>query len=397
MSHFAKKRLKLGLLSNEVFDTTVGRMGGFGWAVQQVSRCFADDKDLGVDVVVIMGEKQKSHIELPKQLHGSSTIWRAQSRINLAKRLWTEKIDLMLCIDYRANYRTIFNCLPRTPIIIWVRDPWDDDDRTDVATLTIPGNETERPSGSVGPDARSLAGVFRMSRIMRRPLHFATTTSFLAPKVTQAYDCTPSAVHELPNIVNIIGSFEKSKCPKVAYLARLDPTKRPWLLFALAERFPNVQFSVMGQAHFTGKGAWQACSIPNNVQMLGHVGEARKAEELSSSWLLINTAIHEGLSVSFLEALACETPIVACVDPEGIVSKFGCFVGKFLGSGTDALQKLESAVHVLLNNSELRLQLGTEGRRWVNSTHNKRKFIESFSKLCALSNLELPPGLNSKP
>ena len=31
-----RKRLKLGLLTNELFSQDLGRMGGFGWAVQQV-------------------------------------------------------------------------------------------------------------------------------------------------------------------------------------------------------------------------------------------------------------------------------------------------------------------------------------------------------------------------
>src|SRR5215472_16223492 len=50
------RRLKLGIVANEIFSTDVGRMGGFGWAVQQVSQCFAEDPTLGVEVVILMGE-----------------------------------------------------------------------------------------------------------------------------------------------------------------------------------------------------------------------------------------------------------------------------------------------------------------------------------------------------
>ena len=33
------------------------------------------------------------------------------------------KLDLILSIDYRIGYRRLFKILPRTPIIVWVRDP----------------------------------------------------------------------------------------------------------------------------------------------------------------------------------------------------------------------------------------------------------------------------------
>jgi glycosyltransferase involved in cell wall biosynthesis len=54
--------------------------------------------------------------------------------------------------------------------------------------------------------------------------------------------------------------------------------------------------------------------------MVGHVDGLEKTEILSSSWALINTSIHEGLAVSFLEALQCETPLISSVDPDGGVA-----------------------------------------------------------------------------
>lgn len=34
-----------------------------------------------------------------------------------------ERIDILLSIDYRPSYNTVINALPRTPLIVWVRDP----------------------------------------------------------------------------------------------------------------------------------------------------------------------------------------------------------------------------------------------------------------------------------
>ena len=137
------RRLKLGILANELFSTKVGRMGGFGWAVQQVSRCFAEDPELGVDVVILMGEKPRANAFVPPKLHGSRVLWPNESKLLRATKLRAERLDLILSIDYRPNYRLFFYFLPRVPIVIWVRDPWDSQDRSEVATLRIPGQGSD--------------------------------------------------------------------------------------------------------------------------------------------------------------------------------------------------------------------------------------------------------------
>jgi glycosyltransferase involved in cell wall biosynthesis len=190
-------------------------------------------------------------------------------------------------------------------------------------------------------------------------------------------------VHSLPNIINSVDMISKSVQPTVAFLGRLDPVKRPWLFAALAERLPHVEFMFMGQSHFRGPGSWEPCNLPANVRLLGHVNEVEKRELLSKAWLLVNTSIHEGLAVSFLEALACETPILACVDPEGIVSRFGAFIGNYPGTGLEAVPVLRSAILELLSDSERRARLGAEGRAWVSATHTRASFLRALSNIWA--------------
>ncbi len=378
-----KKKVRVGILANELFSKDVGRMGGFGWAMRQVSECFSNAQDLGFEAVLLMGERARS-AEFPRTLHNSPVFWRAHSNWTWLRQLRAARIDVLLSIDYRPNYRYFYGLLPTTPVILWVRDPWDDKDREVIKTLRVPGQEGVPPQGVRPPNTRSLRRMLTLSRVTGRPFLFAVTTPALATKVSNTYGVSDVNVSVLPNImVPHAGSVRKASRPVVAYLARLDPVKRPWLLTSLAERMPDVEFVVMGQNHFTGPGSWQPTSIPPNMRMVGHADEAAKRAELESAWVLVNTSIHEGLSVSFLESLAFETPVVSSVNPENVVSRFGEWVGREPGTGEGSLDGFQSALRGLITDESRRRRLGAEGRAWVEKTHCRSEFLRSFNRLCA--------------
>lgn len=105
--------------------------------------------------------------------------------------------------------------------------------------------------------------------------------------------------------------------------------------------------------------------------------------------MCVNTSIYEGLAVSFLEAFACETPVVSCQDPGFTVSRFGIFVGRYDGTGMEGLDAFANAVRRLLCDSETTRKLGMEARQWVNAIHNKDEFLARFSQLCAHAGVPL--------
>jgi glycosyltransferase involved in cell wall biosynthesis len=375
-------RIRLGILANELFAPEVGRMGGFGWAVRQVSECFMQDPSLGVEIRLLMGEWPKKGAAIPAALHGAPVIWREKRLLNYLAQIRREKLDAILAIDYRPNYRLLFFGLPQTPVLIWIRDPWNRQDIEYIRTLRIPGSGDQTPQGTTPPQCKSLSKVLRLSKLMHRPLRFAVTSPHLISKMPDCYGLKTKAVDVLPNIISLQPhKCGKSESPLVVFLARLDPTKRPWIFAELARRYPDVQFLFLGQQHFHGPGAWAMASLPSNVRVLGHVGEAEKSRLLSSAWVLVNTSIHEGLSVSFLEALACETPLISSVNPDGLVSRFGIHVGEWPGTGMESLPAFEIALKRLFQNKELRLRLGREGRDWVGSRHTKMEFLAAMRKI----------------
>jgi glycosyltransferase involved in cell wall biosynthesis len=266
-------------------------------------------------------------------------------------------------------------------VIVWVRDPRGPRDDAQVSSIRIPEEPQTTPRGLQAVDCTSLAGVVRCSRWLRRPVLFATPAPSLAAKIPEAYGIDPPEVAFLPNIVEIEPTGEKSPRPSVVFLGRLDPCKRPWIFVELARRFPSVEFLMLGQAHFEGRGAWQPRALPPTLRALGHVGEEEKARCLASAWALVNTSPHEALAVSLLEALACETTPIASVDPEGVLSRFGVRVEGAEGDGLAALPRFVAGLARLLGDAALRARLGREGRRWVSSTHNADRFGEAFGAL----------------
>lgn len=378
------RRIKLGLVANEFFDLSLGRMGGFGWAARQLARYFGSHPELGIDLVFFTGELCGSIDQREKVVHQTRLILKQPSALANLRLARSERVDALLLIDYRPNYRLLCWALPFTPMIVWVRDPRPPEDVAKVSSLRIPNTNGVIPKGIVPLDCRSLGTIARASRLLGRPIVFATPEPQLRSKLAGAIGMDVNEFFLLPNPIDIEpGEVRKSEWPQVIFLARLDPYKRPWLFMELARRNPQVEFLLAGRGYHKGEGTWTPCDLPSNVRFLGHIDGPEKIRALSSAWILVNTSIHEGLAVSFLEALACETPLLACVDPGGIVSRFGLYAGRFDGTGMDALPTLEDRMNRLLSDQELRLQLGKAGRRWVRETHNWRNFLGSFRDLCA--------------
>jgi glycosyltransferase involved in cell wall biosynthesis len=385
------ERIKLGIVANEFFDPALGGTGGFGWAARQVARLFNEHPRLGVEAVFLSRMVRPDAGASAVRVHDTPLLARGAGRLVDARRLRAEKFDLLLMIDYRPSYRFFAAALPQTPVVVWVRDPRTPEDVLKINTLRIPGAAGVRPQGIDEVDCTSLREIVRASHLLDRRVLFATHAPMLAAKIAATYGVAPAEVFFLPNVIGLEpGAVSKSVRPRVVFLGRLDPIKRPWLFAELAGRLPEVEFVFMGRSHFEGEGAWRPEGLPANVLVLGHVDGAAKLEALASAWALVNTSIHESLAISLLEALACETPVVSCQNPEGMVSRFGAYVGRCDGDGRDALPRFAEALSRLLRDEETRARLGREGRAWVAETHTSARFLDAFRDLCARAGVCLP-------
>jgi glycosyltransferase involved in cell wall biosynthesis len=393
----AHKRVRIGIISME-FHRNFSEVGGFGKISQTIGAHFRANPHLGIDVTFLhtgasapwresVIEENGTRMVLLPEVRGPKW-WQWLVRHSLLRR---EKLDLLLAIDFGPNFQTFSSALPRTPLIVWSRDPWTPDDREKVLTLRMPGAHDLLPQGTVQDRHGDLWKVLRASRAVARRALLAATDPFIARKVPSTYGLKAPRVALLPNFLDFhVGTVVKSEKPSVVFLGRLDPIKRPWLFFDLAAALPDVEFVCLGEPALRGKGAWRPDTVPPNVRMLGHLDGPAKVDVLMSSWLLVNTAIHEGLALSFLEALACETPVVATVGAGGLVERFGRCVGRWDGDGREAMPRLIEAVRDLLADHDERRKLATGGRQWLEDTHSFPRFFEAFRGLCGEAGVPLP-------
>jgi glycosyltransferase involved in cell wall biosynthesis len=377
------RRIKIGVISDEFFERDLGRMGGYGWAARQLSRTFNDDPSLGVEVVFLSGELRSTSEVTESRVHDTRLIFRRSGRLANWRVVQRERFDLLMTIDYNLGYSVYLRSLPRTPAIIWIRDPRSAEDARKIESTRMPGAPDEIPQGLYSFDSRSIARIVKESHWFRRPVLFATQAPHLITRLEGAYDLEPWEVYFLPNDLRLNPPVVvKSERPTVVFLGRLDPVKRPWIFAELARHFPYAEFRFLGQSHFAGPGSWRPENLPANVRLLGHVNEEEKVRLLSEAWVAVNTSIHEAVAVSMLEALACETPLLSSVNPGFMVSRYGIYAGRFDGDGMQGLAAFRLGLQTLLDNRELRRDLGARGRTWIRSTHTRERFLECFWRLC---------------
>jgi glycosyltransferase involved in cell wall biosynthesis len=389
------KPIKVGIIANEFFDAAINRVGGFGWAGRRAIAAFQGDPTFAPPVY-FSGEQLGPQEELV--VDGTRILLPHEPWHRDVVTAWRERIDVLLCIDYRSSYLHWFKTLPRTPVIVWVRDPRTPTDMIRLHSLRVPG-QAGPPGGIAEVDFHSLRRFMEHTRMLGRKVTLANKMAYMRTKNPGTFGLPPSDwVLPNPDVVDYEAvRVAKAERPLILSLGRLDPVKRPWLFVKLARRFPEVDFKMLGQRFVAGAGGWQPEDIPPNLQLLGNVTGAKKWELLSQAWLLVNTSIHEESAVSMLEALAYEVPLVSYIESDELSARFGTCLGYDTGTGLDSMPRLVEAVRSLLEDHPRRLALGQAGRRWVRAEHTTVRFLAAFRAIAASLNVQLPTSNIQRP
>jgi len=166
-----------------------------------------------------------------------------------------------------------------------------------------------------------------VQRAVRRADRVYCAADFLRAKAARKYRLH-SVPELLPTPVPVPPAVTKADRPTICYLARWDRRKRPELFLDLASRFPSARFIAFGSSRDPDYERVLRARYAGlrNLEMPGYVDQfASDAVEraLSESWILVNTAVREGLPNAFLEAAAHGCAILSSEDPDGFASRFG--------------------------------------------------------------------------
>ena len=348
--------MKICLVSPEVFHW--GVYGGFGYLTRLLAKNLTEK---GVDVTIVTQRRpgQKEY----ETLDGFKVIGYPQRRQGIgslsARRgslKYYEKVDADIYHSEAISYSTYaaYLAVPTKKHIITFQDPYDWEEWRRIAKV-------EPKYGSLKHQLRIEAEIRILAETCRKMNKLYSQAHFLIPKTVQLYKLE-TVPEYLPNPVPIPETIsEKATTPTVCFLARWDPQKRVELFLGLAERYPDIDFIAMGKSHNPEKDQMlreKYGSIPN-LRLTGFVSETEKQEILSKSWALLNTSIREALPVSFLEALAVETPVISGENPDQLVSTYGYHV---------RYDDYEAGLHWLLDSDDWRRR-GKNGRKHVSRVY----------------------------
>lgn len=377
--------MRVGVMATEWFDPSVGRVGGFGFAARQTARVTREGR--GDETVFLTGWIRQHDGRTAAPLHDTRIVYRAPTVVGTV-RLWRrQRLDLLLTIDWAHRFLPTLAVMPRTPLLWWARDPRSSQLWEEIRTLRLPGGPPSRDL-EIGSPARSedLRALVKGSRITGRRLRVAVVSPFLVDRFEAAYGTVPGGIAVLGNAIDMpaIEMEDRrslgSRRPLVVFLGRADPIKRPWIFIELARRHPDWRFVLAGSLDNGGK--YDVVSrCPENLLLTEHLDGEDKDRLLREARCIVNTSVYEGLPVSFCEALSYHVPVVAMVDPEAVPSRFGRYVGKFLGDGLDGLAALDDAVSEIVEDSAQALELGSLGRRWTEEHHSRERFLHTYARL----------------
>jgi glycosyltransferase involved in cell wall biosynthesis len=131
----------------------------------------------------------------------------------------------------------------------------------------------------------------------------------------------------------------------VLWVANLRALKRPRLLLEAARRLPQLRFHMVGGPYFGERELFEAVraeaqTLPN-VTFHGPVPYREVREFFERARVLVHTSETEGFPNSYVQAWTHGVPVVAFLDPDGLIARHG------LGRSVTSLEQMVEAVAAL--------------------------------------------------
>ncbi len=182
---------------------------------------------------------------------------------------------------------------------------------------------------------------------------------------------------------------EESEYPSLLFVGRLVEKKGcTFLLKALRRlqtKFPQMTLTIVGDGNLRQALQQEAEDYHLQVEFVGIESPDQIRRRLASSWLFVAPSITadngdaEGLGMVFLEAQALQTPVVS-FQSGGVVEAVENGESGLLCIEKDINQLAEN-IEYLLENSEIRQQMGRNGRHRVETLFDLKKQCATLEQL----------------
>lgn len=401
------------IIGEEFFHSDLGGFGGFGMTVRNLTGFYNSRQDgLRASVVMAHDLKLVRGPEVRRQNDVDVLFLPTLGRLLLhplrhIRLLRSLQPRFFLSIDYLVKYEYVLWGAPRVPLVLYLRDPRSREEWRIIGTVPQEAQangraDTRQLEGIAAQQMESLKRIRRWSLQTGRKIVYATNAQCLVERARRELDLPDLQPHYLPNPVPQPAAprITWQPAPMFLFLGRLDPQKRPWVIYALARRLPQVAFVLAGEARCARlvEPLITPFCDPPNVHRVGLVDGAAKDALLRQCWALINTSIHEGLPVSFLEAFSYGKCVVSGLDPDGLVTRFGYFAGEHHGLGLDehALHAFETQIRLCMADEQGRRTRGEAALRYARQTHSFENFDRHLRRILAVEGIMAPGRMKNE-
>lgn len=177
--------------------------------------------------------------------------------------------------------------------------------------------------------------------------------------------------------------YKKANPPIILWVGSMAEVKQPELFVELAKAVPEARFRMIGghsgdreELHNAIKSASENMS---NLELLGVVSFNDIEKHFGRASILVNTSMFEGFPNAFIQAWMHHVPVISLnADPDNIICN------NKLGFHSKTFEKMIEDLRSLLNNEELRKEMGRNAAEYAEKEHNIdlsiNKYIKIFNK-----------------
>jgi glycosyltransferase involved in cell wall biosynthesis len=166
--------------------------------------------------------------------------------------------------------------------------------------------------------------------------------------------------------------------PRVLWIGRLVPAKRPELCLQIAEERSSIHFDLVGASNLPSDYAREIQrrgSRLANVTMHGFVPHHLMGSLYQQAWALLCTSTSEGFPNTFLEAWRHGRPVVSTLDPDQSIAS------RKLGAVVAEPRAMGDALADLMTDADHWLEAASNAFHYVRQYHSVSRAVAAYEQV----------------